>query len=176
MTVYLDNQVRTANASVGSENAQSGSLQQIEQAYNEPSNSGLNEALTKFYQGFNSVVSDPSNLGARSTAIQNGVAVANALQSVSSQLDRHRHAARQPGPRDDVQTINSYGAQIAALNKDIRASNTAGQQPNILLDQRDQLLDKLSSLATSAPRPTPTARSTSPSARPTWWWAWTPTP
>ena len=144
--VYLDNQVRTANASVGSENAQSSSLQQIEQAYNEPSNSGLNEALTKFYQGFNSVVSDPSNLGGRSTAIQNGVAVANALQSVSSQLtDIGKQLASQSA--DDVQTINSYGAQIASLNATIRASNTAGQQPNILLDQRDQLLDKLSSLA-----------------------------
>ena len=143
---YLDVQVRAANADVGSQNAQSSSLQQIEQAYNEPSNSGLNEALTNFYQSFNAVVSNPENVGARSTAISAGVAVADGFQSVSSQLSGIGTQLSVQA-NNDVQSINAYGAQIASLNATIRASNTAGQSPNTLLDQRDQILDKLSSLA-----------------------------
>ena len=142
---FLDNQVRSANASLGSQNAQSDALQQIEQAYGEPSSSGLNETLTNFYQSFNAVVSDPSNLGARASVIQNAVAAVDSFQSVGAQLDS---IGTQLGAKSaaDVQSINSYATQIAALNGVIRASNTAGQQPNTLLDQRDQLLDKLSTL------------------------------
>ncbi len=43
--------------------------------------------------------------------------------------------------------INTYGQQIATLNKAIVSQSAGGQQaPNSLLDQRDALLDKLSSL------------------------------
>ncbi len=142
---YLNNQVRAANADVGSQTAQNTALQQVEQAYGEPSNSGLNETLTQFYQSFNSVVSNPEDLGARATAVQNGVAVTNSLQSIHSQLTLTASDLSSQ-QNADLQTIASYATQIAQLNGTIRQSQVAGQQPNTLLDQRDQLLDKLSSL------------------------------
>ena len=143
---YLDSQVRGGNGTLGFQSAQSDALQQIENAYGEPSNTGLNAALTTFFQGFNSVANTPEDLGVRSTAIQNGVTLTNAFQSVGAQLDSVGAQLSQKAT-SDIQTINSYGAQIAALNATIRSSNVAGEQPNDLLDQRGQLLDKLSSLA-----------------------------
>ncbi|MBV9850802.1 MAG: flagellar hook-associated protein FlgK [Armatimonadetes bacterium] len=143
---YLSNQLRAGNGTLGLQTAQSDALQQIENAYGEPSDNGLNAALTSFFQGFNNVANNPEDLGVRSTAIQNGVTLTNAFQSIGAQLDGVGAQLSQKAA-SDVQTINSYGTQIAALNATIRASNVAGQQPNDLLDQRDQLLDKLSSLA-----------------------------
>jgi flagellar hook-associated protein 1 FlgK len=45
-----------------------------------------------------------------------------------------------------VQRINSLSGQIAELNKDIRKSEALGDMPNDLLDRRDLLVDKLSSI------------------------------
>ena len=142
---YLNVQVRNANSDVGSQTAQSTNLAQVEAAYGEPSSSGLNETLTQFYQSFNAVVSNPEDTGARATAVQAGVAVANSFQGISTQLNS---TSTQLTAQENVDlgTVNSYGTQIAQLNATIRASQVAGQQPNTLLDQRDELVDKLSSL------------------------------
>ena len=43
--------------------------------------------------------------------------------------------------------VESYAKQIAQLNGQIRLAEESGQQPNEMLDRRDLLLDKLSSLA-----------------------------
>jgi flagellar hook-associated protein 1 FlgK len=143
---YLNSQVRASNADVASQTTQNTALQQVEQAYGEPSDSGLNETLTQFYQSFNAVVSNPEDTGAEATVVQDGVAVTNSLQSIQSQLSlTNTNLSSQQS--NDLQSISSYATQIAQLNGTIRASQVAGQQPNTLLDQRDQLLNSLSSLA-----------------------------
>jgi len=45
---------------------------------------------------------------------------------------------------NSVARINDIGKEIAKLNEQISLSTSQGQQPNDLLDQRDNLLDELS--------------------------------
>ena len=98
------------------------------------------------YQGFSDLANNPEDAGVRATVVQNGVTLANLFQSTASQLSA---IGASVGSRisSTVDNINAAGQQVAALNVTIRQSLAAGQQPNDLLDQRDRLLDQLSTLS-----------------------------
>ena len=143
---FLDTQVRDANSSLQSQTAQSGALQQVDNTFGEPSDTGLNAALTSFFSSFQDVANTPENTGVRAAAVQQGAALANTFQTVQSGLTLA--AAGVSGQAAaDIHTVNTDSAQIAALNLSIEASTRGGQSPNDLLDQRGVLLDKLSGLA-----------------------------
>ena len=143
---FLDTQVRDANSNLQSQTAQSNALKQVDDAFGEPSDTGLNAALTSFFSSFQDVANTPENAGVRGSAVQQGVALANAFQNVQAGLTAA--AASLSGQAAmDVQSVNNYGSQIAALNVSIKGSTAGGQQSNDLLDQRGVLLDKLSGLA-----------------------------
>ncbi len=68
--------------------------------------------------------------------------LASQLQSIEGQAAAHYAALT--GPSGEV---SADAAQLAELNHQIKLSLQAHQQPNTLEDRRDELLDKLSSLA-----------------------------
>lgn len=143
---FLDTQVRDANSNLSGQTAQSNALKQVDDTFGEPSDTGLNAALTSFFSAFQDVANSPENTGVRTAAVQQGVAlsqtfstISSGLASVASSLSGQSASA--------VQSINTDSAQIAALNLSIKASTRNGQSPNDLLDQRGVLLDKLSGLA-----------------------------
>lgn len=143
---FLDTQVRDANANLSGQTAQSNALKQVDSVFGEPSATGLNAALTSFFNAFQDVANSPENAGVRAAAVQQGVALSQTFSTVSSGLASV--AASVSGQSASaVQSINTDSAQIAALNLSIRASTRNGQSPNDLLDQRGALLDKLSGLA-----------------------------
>ena len=149
---FLDTQVRDANSSLQSQTAQSGALKQVDDTFGEPSDTGLNAALTKFFSAFQDVANTPENTGVRAAAVQQGAALASTFQTVQAGLTAAASSlSGQVGA--DIQAINSDSAQIAALNLSIQASTRGGQPPNDLLDQRDALLDKLSGLANITVQP-----------------------
>ncbi len=143
---YLDQQVRGANSQQSNESAQSTALTQMEDAFGEPSSTGLNASLGTLFQSFNNLVNNPEDTGVRTTVVQSGDALARQFQNVNSSLTSigDQLTAKQT---DDMTSLNGYGQQIAALNKTIRDSQASGENANTLLDQRDQLLDSLSNLS-----------------------------
>ncbi len=143
---YLDQQVRGSTSDQSNQSAQNDALSQIEGAFNEPSDTGLNTTLGTLFQNFNNLVNNPEDAGVRATVVQSGDAVARVFHDVSNSLTNigQQLTAKQNA---DVNALNSYGRQIAKLNETIRSSRTATQNDNDLLDQRDELLDKLSGLA-----------------------------
>ncbi|MGI4791425.1 MAG: flagellar hook-associated protein FlgK [Janthinobacterium lividum] len=142
---FLDTQVRDANSSLQSQTAQSDALKQVDDAFGEPSTTGLNAALTSFFSSFQDVANTPENTGVRAAAVQQGVALARTFQTVQAGLTAATTSLAGQSAID-VKTVNSYGTQIAALNVSIKTSTVKGQAPNDLLDQRGILLDKLSGL------------------------------
>ncbi len=149
---FLDTQVRDANSNLQSQTAQSGALKQVDDTFGEPSDTGLNAALTSFFNSFQDVANTPENTGVRAAAVQQGVALAGTFRAVQAGLTSA--AAGLSGQANaDIQSVNSDSAQIAALNLSIKASTRGGQSPNDLLDQRGVLLDKLSGLANITVQP-----------------------
>lgn len=143
---FLDGQVRDANANLQGQMAQSGALKQVDQVFGEPSATGLNAALTSFFNSFHDVANAPENAGNRAAAVQQGAALSYTFQTVSHGLASVASSIAGQSA-SAIQSINSDSAQVAALNLSIKISTRNGQPPNDLLDQRGVLLDKLSGLA-----------------------------
>lgn len=146
---YLDAQFRTQNATLGAASSETEELQQAQSAFDEPSASGLSSQLSAFWSAWGSLANAPSSEGAREGVVSAGGQLANTLHQLSSQIATVSEQAGQQyaaitGPTGAVQDTAN---QIAQLNHQIKLSEQAGQTPNDLLDRRDQLLDKLSQLA-----------------------------
>ncbi len=143
---YLDSEVRNGLSEQSAQTTLNDNLKQVEAAYGEPSDHGLNNGLGTFFQNFTNLVNNPEDAGVRATV----VAGANALVSQFHTLqERLSGVGTQVSDTisSDVDTINTVGKQIADLNITIRQSLVQGETPNDLLDRRDILVDKLAQIA-----------------------------
>ncbi|HEY7829849.1 MAG TPA: flagellar hook-associated protein FlgK [Solirubrobacteraceae bacterium] len=146
---YLDAQYRAQSGALGSASTEANELQQAQSAFDEPSTSGISSQLSAFWSSWNSLANSPASEAAREGVISKGAQLATTLNQLSGQIATVSAQATQQyasitGPTGEVQDAAN---QIAQLNHQIQLSEQAGQQPNDLLDRRDQLLDKLSELA-----------------------------
>ncbi len=145
---YLDAQYRTQNAGLGAASTEAEELQQAQSAFDEPSSSGLSSQLSAFWGAWGSLANSPSSEAAREGVVSTGTQLATTLNQLSTQISTISTQATQQynaitGSTGEVQDDAN---QIAQLNHQIKLSEQAGQQPNDLLDRRDLLLDKLSTL------------------------------
>lgn len=143
---FLDQQVRYGLSDVGTQTSQKEALQKMESAFGEPSDHGLNANLGKLFQNFNELVNNPEDQGVRASVIQGGDALARVFQGVQDRL-QGVGASLVSKQNAALDTLNSYGRQIAAINITIQQSGAGKQTANDLLDRRDLLLDKVASLA-----------------------------
>jgi flagellar hook-associated protein 1 FlgK len=146
---YLDAQYRTQNSALSGSATEAEELQQAQAAFNEPSSSGIASQLSKFWAAWSSLANSPTSEAARQGVVAAGEQLASTFKQVSAQLETIATQAGQQyaaltGPTGEVQ---NYANQIAQLNGQIKLAEEAGQKPNDMLDRRDLLLDKLSSLA-----------------------------
>lgn len=108
---------------------------------------GLSTAVQSYYSAWSDVANSPASTATRQALLGKAQGVAASFQSSSSQLDA-MNTNINAGITSDVQQINTLGASISSLNKQIVISTaqSGGQAPNDLIDQRDQLISNLSNL------------------------------
>jgi flagellar hook-associated protein 1 FlgK len=146
---YLDSQYRTQNSSLSAASTQSEELQQAQGAFNEPSSAGISSQLSAFWSAWSSLANSPTSEAAKQGVVAAGKQLASTFNQLSAQLstlsgqagEQYASLTGASGP------VHDYANQIEQLNGQIKLAEQAGQQPNDMLDRRDQLLDKLSSLA-----------------------------
>ena len=146
---YLDAQYRAQNAALGAAQARSGELQQVQSAFDEPSDTGLSAQLSAFWSAWSELSGAPSSEAAREAVVSAGGQLAGSLNELSAQISTIAEQAQEQyaaltGPNGEVQ---DDATQIALLNQQIAAAEESGREPNELLDSRDELLDQLSGLA-----------------------------
>ncbi len=147
--IYLDAQYRTQNSALSEASTQSEELTQAQAAFNEPSSSGLASQISAFWSAWSELANAPTSVPAKQEVLAAGVALTNTFHELSAQLatistQASAQYAALTGPTGEVQNDAN---QIAQLNDQIKLAEQAGQKPNEMLDRRDLLLDKLSSLA-----------------------------
>ncbi len=109
-------------------------------------NSGVSTALQSFFSGIQDVAANPSELSARQALVSSAQALVARYQGLESRISDMYEAVNDQIV-SSVATINSYSQQIAALNESIVIARSAtNQEPNDLLDQRDQLVLELNKL------------------------------
>ncbi len=144
----LDQEFRDSTSQAGAYRTRSELLQRIEHVFGEPSDTGLASTMDKFYSSWSELASDPSNASARTAVQQNGAALARTLNSMASQVSA-LSAETTVKAQASVTDINRIAKQVADLNGQIVSMESGGATAGDLRDQRDLLLDDLSSMAST---------------------------
>lgn len=146
---FLDAQFRSESGALGEASTGAEVLGQVQGALNEPSTSGLSTQLSTFWTAWSDLANSPSNAAAREGVITAGKDLASTLNQLSAQIETAsgEASARYEAITGVTGEVRGDAEEIASLNNQIRIAQGSGQQPNELLDRRDQLLDNLSKLA-----------------------------
>jgi flagellar hook-associated protein 1 FlgK len=106
---------------------------------------GLNASMQNFFSSINEVANNPTSLTARQQMLSSGATLmarfdllSKNLQSIKSNINADVAAT--------ASQINRYATQVQELNTEISRAIRSGQQPNDLLDQRDQMVYELNKL------------------------------
>ena len=140
------NQLNTSQSSLGQLNAIQSYTNQIDNLFG-TTIGGLSTALQGFYSAFSNVANNPTSTASRQALIGQANSVASSFQTASSELNSLNTDVNSRITADVTQ-INSIAKAISSLNNQIvtGTAQDGGQQPNELLDQRDQLVSSLSQL------------------------------
>ncbi len=122
---------------------------QVEAVFNEPSDSGLNEQLGRFWGAWQELALSPQDTAIRVGLIESAKNLAGLFNRMAGQL---KQLQRDLDFRvvNKVAELNELADRIARLNAQIGQIQGTGQNPNDLRDQRDALLDNLTRIVRAA--------------------------
>lgn len=140
---FVDKRVWAANSQSGAITNLRDTLIRVENAYNEPGDSGLGQQITNLYNGFSDLSANPESGAIRSTVRNKAETLVNSFHAISTTLSEITPEINSK-INVTVDAVNRIAGQIATLNKAISLSVATGDTPNDLLDKRGQLLDNLS--------------------------------
>ncbi|HEX5125991.1 MAG TPA: flagellar hook-associated protein FlgK [Rhodocyclaceae bacterium] len=140
---YLENQVMSADTTHSQLDTYNTQVSQIDNLLGDTT-VGLTPALQSFFDGVQQVAANPASVPSRQAMLSNAQSLATSFQTIAQRLTEIQDGV-EGQISSSVTNINSYAAQIAALNKSIITSQVAGptQPANDLMDQRGELVEQL---------------------------------
>ncbi len=126
--------------------ASSRALQQVESLLNENNGQGLQSSLTSFFSSFSALANAPEDTSLRQQVLSAANALTGEFHTLSDRILAVQ-TAQDRAVADTVKDINSITLQLAKLNPAIAAAQAGNNgEESTLIDQRQQLLEKLSGL------------------------------
>lgn len=107
---------------------------------------GLAPVLQGFFAGVEEAAASPTSAAAREVMLDRADRLAERFRSLDARLQQTQ-AAVEGRALTAVDAINALANNIAGLNHEIARTDARGGAPNDLLDQRDELVRKLSEQA-----------------------------
>jgi flagellar hook-associated protein 1 FlgK len=142
---FLSEQVRTFTSQERQLDTFSSFARQVDDLLGSPQLS-LSAGLQGFFDAVQSLADDPTSTPARQIMLTEADTLAKRFNTLDTQLDAYNRQVNL-GLESSVDDINLLSKGIAELNQVIiEASGSTNASPNDLLDQRDQLINQLSSL------------------------------
>ncbi|MCA9292014.1 MAG: flagellar hook-associated protein FlgK [Phycisphaerales bacterium] len=118
-------------------------LTAIEILQNETTDNDISSRLSAFFNAFSELANNPEENAVRSVVVQEAIGLASSLAglrqdygTVRAQIDESLGQA--------TRQVNELLDQIAAINMQIAQSETANSRANALRDQRDRIIDEVS--------------------------------
>ena len=142
---FIDMQLRNETESMGRWQARRDALHQVELILLEPSDLSLRGTMDLFWQSLQDLHMQPESDAARAVVRERALSLTATFQHVHKQLTDLRWDLDKLAQLE-VERINSLTERLADVNGQIFRIVTSGQQPNDLLDRRDQLLLELSEI------------------------------
>jgi flagellar hook-associated protein 1 FlgK len=143
---FIDRQYWRETSTQGASQMSVDYLGRIEGVFQEPSDTGVQTTLDKFWSSWQTLSTNASDNGIRTTVRQRGVELADAIQSAAQQLT---NMVIDVNTLLDIKVnkVNELSAQISGLNRQIVNIEIGGtDHANDLRDTRDVLVDQLSQL------------------------------
>ncbi|MGP1576424.1 MAG: flagellar hook-associated protein FlgK [Treponema sp.] len=120
-------------------------IRMMEELYNEPEDISVRTRLDQFWDSWQELAMYPESTAARGAVITRSQTLTDSihqqyrgLQTIRDMIDGDIEAR--------VTQINTLAKKIAGLNEEIAKSKAIGDSPNDLMDKRDVLTEKLSSM------------------------------
>jgi flagellar hook-associated protein 1 FlgK len=153
---FLSHSLRGQMSQTGMWKAENQILAQVQNTFQEPSASGLEEALNSFFSTYNTLSQNPANPADQNSVLQQGKIVAQTFNQMAGQISTMENQANQ-SIGSTVSQINGLTANLANLNQQISVVIGAGQSPVDLEDKRTQVLNQLSQLVNISYTQTPSS-------------------
>ncbi len=142
---FSDRLFRRQSGLLGQANTSNSFLRQVENAINEPSDTGVSAALDAFFNSFSDLANDPSSTTNRNLVVSAGSRLAAQIRRLDSDISQTGSDALGQ-LRSQISQVNTLTSQISGLNAQIVVSGGPDHNAPDLLDQRDALVDQLSSI------------------------------
>jgi flagellar hook-associated protein 1 len=149
---FLEGRGHTEHANSARLTVEADALEQIETAFREPGNTGIQKQLADMWDGWEDLANQPDTDAARAQVIQRMETLVGGIQFSNASLE-----AQWTQTRENldvlVKDVNEAAATIAELNKAIRGATQADLPANDLADRRDVLIMKLADQVGATVRP-----------------------
>jgi flagellar hook-associated protein 1 len=142
---FIDTEIRNQNQEVGYYQQQSDTLTGIQNVFTEPSDTGIQTYLNQFFDSWQNLANNPSDLSARTTVQTDGQILTDAFHNLSTQLTNQRSSTNDK-IQSDADQVNKLTKDIFNLNQEISSVEITGQNANDSRDKRDKDLKDLSNL------------------------------
>ncbi len=145
---YLDNNVRQAITDTAYWEDQVEIMRRAEAIFAEPASDGIGQRIVDFFKAWMELNNTPQDLGIKSSVVSIGEELSTLITSAYQQLESIEKSIVDTNDKgmlyDQVNEINDILTQIQQITAAIKDVYSVNQQPNDLLDKRDQLLEELS--------------------------------
>lgn len=138
-----DNQIRANNHSFYESQKKATVLREIESLFSEPSEYGLSNLITEFFNSFDELALDPLSSSLRTSVVQAAQMMSEKISSVRNGISKTQHETINEAS-DIADKINGIVKQLNTVNKQIYDASVVGNSVNDLADMRDALLEELS--------------------------------
>ena len=141
---FIDYQYRAQNSALGQSTQRSDFFSQIEQIYNEPSDSAISNSISEFFNAWQELYKQPANVSNRTAVAEQTKSLTDQINNTYTKIENLEKNA-QTLLQSNATDVNSLLDRIKNLNEQIKIVTVAGETPNDLMDSRDLLIDELSS-------------------------------
>lgn len=143
---FITNQLRTASSQSSALTTQYTQLSNIDDAFSSTTNT-LSTTVQDFFASLQTLTSNASDSSARQAVLGKADGLVNQFKVTDTYL-RNVDSSLSTSITSSVDQINGYAKQIANINQQIvkLKGAGAGNEPNDLLDQRDQLVSDLNKI------------------------------
>ncbi|MDR1665035.1 MAG: flagellar hook-associated protein FlgK, partial [Clostridiales bacterium] len=141
--IYLDRKYWSQKAILGEYTTKNDHLAMMETVFNDLGDTGIRTAFTDFFSRLQDLTTNTPDATYRTNVIMAADTLAEMIRTNAEALQKQQIDLNQE-VEGVVERINSLGAQITSLNRQIYQYEIDGSNANDLRDQRARLVDELS--------------------------------
>lgn len=134
----------SANGAQSYANQMQSLLTSAQASFNEPSANGIAEQMNTLYNNFSSLADTPTQAANYAQVVASAQNVATGINQAAANLSATYNQASSSASTM-VETINSQLQQVATLNTQLASTSLTPGASNTLVDQQNQVIDKLAS-------------------------------